>query len=80
MSWIEKYYGKDWMKKLSPTVVLDGKTRAVVRVVDGKSSGFVLVQKNGAHGVTPQEVLFQGLPTAIAYAAMRKRLAETDAV
>jgi hypothetical protein len=78
MSWIDKYYGETWKQRLSPKVVFDGKYKAVVRVSAEGSVGFVLIQKNGLHGVTPQEVLFQGTPDAKAYLGMQARLAAVD--
>jgi hypothetical protein len=77
-AWLSKYYGPKWKKILSPVVQYEGKNKAIVRVQDDDSFGFVLVQKNGAHGVTPHEVLFLGTPTTLAYAAMHKRLKEAD--
>lgn len=77
-TWMSKYYGEEWVKRLQPKLVYDGKNRAIVRVTTNGSTGYVLVQKNGAHGVTPHEVLYLGIPNSADYAKMQQRLSETD--
>lgn len=77
-TWMAKYYGKEWMAKLQPKLVYDGKNKAIVRVTTNGSSGYVLVQKNGAHGVTPHEVLYLGIPGPTDFTKMHKRLVDAD--
>ncbi len=77
-AWMDKYYGPEWKKTLQPRIVYERTNKAVVRVISNGSAGFVLVQKNGAHGVTPHEVLYVGVPNAAAYNSMQQRLAAAD--
>lgn len=80
--WLANYYGEEFYK-LNPIVVLDGKAFAVVRIVlkSGPSSsslGFVLIKKNGKHGVSEWKSLFEGVPNQAALDKMKAVLAEED--
>ncbi len=64
MSWMKKYFGKDF-ERLSPQVIEDGESFAVVQITStmprGFSGiGFILVRKTGKYGVTPAESLHEG--------------------
>jgi hypothetical protein len=80
--WLADYYGKD-VDVLNPTVLIEGKTHAVVRLqkigARGSSSvGFVLIRKGGSHQTSPCEPLGEGVTTTELVNKMTKRLAEVD--
>lgn len=76
--WLQTYYGTDWSSRLHPTVFRDGQEYAIVRLSDGAQVGFVLVRKNGRHGVTPQQSLHEGPPSAEDLDRMEKKLRQVD--
>jgi hypothetical protein len=70
------------MKDLSPTIVFDGRSKAVLLLRSqrkmGMSLGYILVSKNGKNNVSPHESLHEGLASPTDLANMRRRLAEVD--
>lgn len=75
--WLKTYYGKD-CEVLNPTVTIDGKKYAVVKLKHHGKFGYVLVMKNGRHNSTPITSLFEGIPTADDMVRMRKKLEEAE--
>jgi hypothetical protein len=81
-NWLERYYGKDF-DLLNPTVFIDGKKKAVVRLTKtgerGYSGvGFVLIDKNGNHTASSHKSLHEGLPTDTDLERMRQELKKED--
>ena len=76
--WLDTYYGKDWMEKLSPRIVMNGRDNAVIKVTSGTAVGYVLIKKSGHHGVTPHESLHEGTPSDEDLHKMEKRLIDRD--
>jgi hypothetical protein len=69
-SWLKNYYGDALVRSMNPSVVMDGKNCAVVKITVMNTAspgysriGFVLLEKNGRHDVTPHLSLHEGVPT-----------------
>jgi hypothetical protein len=82
MSWLKKYYGKDF-DSLKPTSILEGKKFAVVRLTRQSSrgfpsTGFVLVNKNGNHSASPTDSLHEGMPSREDMDRMKEALAKKE--
>lgn len=80
--WLKDYFGKDF-DLLSPSVVADGDTKAVVKLsrkaAKGYSgTGYVLVEKSGKHNVTEHIVLHEGLASKEDMDTMKHVLAQKD--
>jgi hypothetical protein len=76
-TWLKKYYGP-WFDKLRPTVIMDGKYNAVVRVAHVGASAYVLIQKGGSHEKTPHTILLERVPGPADYTRMREALVVAD--
>lgn len=79
--WINDYYGAD-VRKLKPTVFLEGKRFAVVRLQNEVKSqifvGYVLVKKSGKHNVSEEKPLHDGYLTDTALTKMKLELTKAD--
>lgn len=83
MEWLKKYFSKDDFDFLSPTVVVDGKKKAIVRLTrtgaQGHSGvGYILVDKNGRHSVSTHKSLHEGVPSAADMERMKETLKKED--
>ena len=76
-TWLDRYYGKD-ISSFSPTVIFDGKNRAVVRIRSNRTVGYVLIKKSGKHNVTQQIPLHDGAASKADFEAMKRRLDTED--
>lgn len=81
-NWLERYYGKDF-DFLNPTVVFDGKKKAVVRLTRSGSRqysgiGYVLLDKNGNHLASTPKSLFEGVPSQQDLDRMKEVLKKED--
>jgi hypothetical protein len=83
-SWLTQYYGPDF-DMLNPAVVQEGKKWALVRLtknsrVPGTSNiGYVIVQKDGRHSITPHLSAHEGVANETDLKRMQKLLAEKEA-
>jgi len=82
VKWLERYYGKDF-DFLNPTVEIDGKNKAVVRLTRvgdrGYSGiGFVLIDKNGSHFASTPVSLHEGVPSQKDLDRMKEALKAAD--
>ncbi len=83
--WLARYYGKE-AKTLNPTIIFEGKSKAIVRlcrsrIADRTSSnvGYVLIDKNGSHSTSVHKSVLEGMPSRMAdFDKMKKLLAEED--
>ena len=76
--WLLKYYGPKWMDLLHPTVAIDGKNFAVVRVAFPRSQAHVLVRKTGTMVASTHEILSEGVLKPGDLERMQERLALVD--
>lgn len=76
--WLSRYYSPDDMQALAPTVLFDGRTRAVLMLRTKKGIGYVLVPKNGKNNVSRHESLHEGPASPTDLSKMRRRLTEVD--
>lgn len=81
-AWLKTYYGAK-AGDLMPTLIFDGKTKAVVRLqrTGAKSKAgvaYVGITKFGRHGFTPHVALFEGAATKAALEDMKAWLARED--
>ena len=84
MDWLKKYFGKDDMDFLSPTIIEQGKKKAIVRLTRTGSRGFsgigyILVDMNGRHSVSAHKSLHEGVPSAADMERMKLQLKKEDA-
>lgn len=77
VAWLRNYYGT-WFDKLHPTIVMDGKYNAVVRVSHVGAAAYVLIQKAGSHEKTPHTILLERVPTPADHKRMREALTAAD--
>lgn len=82
--WLTDYYGSDF-DWLNPTVVQEGKTWAIVKLMKPASSGsphssigHVLIRKTGRHIATPHISLHEGIPQVEDLKKMQDRLAKEE--
>jgi hypothetical protein len=80
--WLTRYYGPEDLKTLSPTILFEGRTKAVLMLRSqrkiGMSLGYILVSKNGKNNVSTHESLHEGFASSTDIAKMRRRLSEVD--
>jgi hypothetical protein len=59
--WLRTYYGKDF-DAFNPTVLIEGKKFAVVRLLGNNAPAiaYVLIKKNGRHNASSQQSLYEG--------------------
>jgi len=81
-AWLRKYYTEEEMKKFAPTVLFDGRTKAVIMLRalrnGAQQVGYILVSKNGKHNVSTHEALHEGFASTTDIGKMRRRLTEVD--
>lgn len=75
--WLRRYYGT-YFESFAPTVVMEGKFWAVVRIVHEGSMAYVLVKMKGNHEITPHVPLFKGTPNADDVTRMQEILFNKD--
>jgi hypothetical protein len=75
--WLTRYYGKHF-DRFSPTVIMEGKFWAIVRINKEGTVAYVLVKRKGNHESTPHVPLFQGNPTADDITKMQEILFNKD--
>lgn len=75
--WLKNYYGKSF-ETFDPTVIQEGKFKAIVRIVKDGSLAYVLVRKKGTHEASPHVPLFQGTPNADDITRMQNILFNED--
>lgn len=82
MSWLTRYYTPEEMASLNPTVIFEGKAKAVVMLrakTEGSIQvGYILVSKNGKNNVSRHESLHEGPASTSDLGKMRRRLSEAD--
>lgn len=80
--WVNEYYGAS-TRNLKPTVFLDGKKFAVVRVQNEHQNkinvGYVLIRKSGKHNVSDEQPLHDGMLTDSTLTKMKLELSKADA-
>lgn len=76
-TWLARYYA-GWFDKLNPSIIMDGKYNAVVRVAHVGATAYVLIQKAGSHAKTPHTILLERVPTPDDYKRMREALTQAD--
>ena len=77
--WLKKYYGPQYVQKLRPALVQEGRRHALVRLAQEGQINYVFVQMSGQHGVTPTKVAFEGIPGYKDLEKLRQELASLDA-
>jgi hypothetical protein len=80
--WLKEYYGKDF-EKFQPTVVMEGRTQAVVKLTQSASRGYsglgyVLVKKRGKHNASQHLVLHEGVASKEDLNTMKHVLSQKD--
>lgn len=84
MSWLNQYYNADDLKSLSPMILAEGKTKAVVRLQrTGRKTGkpsvaYVMLQKNGRHNTSSQVALHEGPASPDTLKKLVERLQRED--
>jgi hypothetical protein len=83
-SWLKRYYSPNEIGALNPSVVLDGKNYAVVKLTVGTGKGvakvaYIGVKKAGRSGVSEHTPLWEGPATKQAEALFREWLTKADA-
>jgi hypothetical protein len=76
--WLVKYYGPKWMEQLHPTIAIDGKNFAIVRVAFPRSQAHVLVRKTGTMIASTHEIVCEGVLKKGDLERMKERLAAVD--
>lgn len=82
--WLKDYYGKAF-NELTPDVVKEGRNYAIVRLIGSNKNrafsaiGYVLVKKNGRHGATPHQSLYEGVPSLVEFQGMVDKLNQAEA-
>lgn len=80
--WLTRYYSPEDLKALSPTILFDGRTKAVLLLRSqgrmGLTMGYILVSKNGKNNVSTHESLHEGPASPTDISKMRRRLTEVD--
>ncbi len=85
MSWLNSYYSQDDLKNLSPIIVAEGKSKAVVRLQRvGRKKGntsvaYVMVNKDGRHNFSSHVALHEGPASQDQLRRMVSRLQKEDA-
>lgn len=82
--WLKKYFGKEGMASLNPTVAHEGKKKAIVRLnrtggIGFSGIGYILVDKNGQHSISTHVSLHEGVPTLADMERMKAQLKKEDA-
>lgn len=83
-SWLKKYYSPNEIGALNPSVVLDGKNYAVVKLTVGSGKGtakvaYIGVRKAGRNGVSDHTPLWEGPASPAAELRFREWLIKADA-
>jgi hypothetical protein len=83
-SWLKKYYSPNEIGALNPSVVLDGKNYAVVKLTVGSGKGtakvaYIGVRKAGRNGVSEHTPLWEGPAYGAADKLFKDWLAKADA-
>jgi len=78
-AWLKKYYGEQFVQKLRPSLVLEGRKHALVRLANQGDVNYVFIQMRGQHGVTPTKVAYEGIPNPKDLERLRQELATLDA-
>jgi hypothetical protein len=80
--WLTRYYAADELDTLRPTILFEGKSKAVVMLranIEGATRiGYVLISKNGKNNVSTHEALHEGPAALTDISRMRRRLTEVD--
>lgn len=81
--WLKEYYGGKDFGLLGPTVEMDGKTMAVVKLSRRSSRGYasvgyVLIKKRGKHNASSEIPLHEGLASKDDLETMKRVLDQED--
>ena len=80
--WLKNYFGKEF-SVLSPAVIAEGRTKAVVRLTRRATKGFsgmgyILVDKKGKNNVSDHLVLHEGVASTEDVETMKRVLAQKE--
>lgn len=83
-AWVQKYYTPAEISALNPSVIMDGKLHAVLKLTTGSGQGvakiaYIGVKKTGRNGFSTHEPLWDGPASSEVMKTFRQWLEKADA-